>query len=62
MLARFGLHTRFRMFRFYKAAGLTVDFEEAPAAQADGERLEGAHFEVRTIPAALDVLVGDFKA
>ncbi len=62
MLARFGLHTRFRMFRFFKAASLTVDFEEAPAAQADGEKLEGARFEVRTVPAALDVLVGDVEA
>ena len=62
MLARFGLHTRFRMFRFFKAASLTVDFEEAPAVQADGEKLEGARFEVRTVPAALDVLVGDVKA
>lgn len=62
MLARFGLHTRFGMFRFFRARSLSVDFVEPPAAQADGEKLQGAHFDVRTVPAALGVLVGSFRA
>lgn len=62
MLARFGLHTRFRMFRFYKASSLVVDFSEPPSIQADGEKVTGTHFEISTVPAALKVLVGDVKA
>ena len=62
LLARFGLHTRFKMFRFYKASSLAVEFDEPPSAQADGEKVSGTRFEISTIPGALKVIVGDFKA
>lgn len=62
LLARFGLHTRFKMFRFYKASSLVVEFDEPPSAQADGEKVSGTRFEISTIPGALKVIVGDFKA
>ncbi len=62
LLARFGLHAGFKMFRFYKASSLVVEFDEPPSAQADGEKVAGTRFEISTVPAALKVIVGDFKA
>lgn len=56
-LARFGLHTSSRVLQFATMREATLDFEEEPPAQADGERVTGAHFEVRVLPAALRVLV-----
>lgn len=61
MLARLGLHARFKMFEFHRASSLVVDFDRPPAVQADGERLEGSHFEIDTLPRALGVIVGNFK-
>lgn len=61
VLARFGLHARFKRFTFLKASGLTIDFDKPPAAQADGEKIEGEHFDIAISPRALDVIVGDFK-
>lgn len=61
MMAKFGWHTGFKMFEFHKARSLVVDFKEPPACQADGEKLIGSHFEIETIPRALDVLVGDVR-
>ena len=60
--ARFGLHKNMKAFRFYKASSLVVDFAEPPAAQADGEIIQGKHFEIDTVPKALGVIVGDYKA
>lgn len=60
--ARFGLHKNMKAFKFYKASSLTVDFAEPPAAQADGEIITGSHFEIDTVPQALGVIVGDYKA
>jgi diacylglycerol kinase family enzyme len=37
---------------------LVVDFpDQAPPCQVDGERLCGTHFEIESVPAALDVIV-----
>lgn len=60
--ARFGLHKNMKAFKFYKASSLVVDFTEPPAAQADGEIITGSHFEIDTVPHALGVIVGDYKA
>lgn len=62
MLARFGMHTRFRIFEFLKARALVLEFEGDVACQADGEPVPGRHFEVMTLPSALEVVVGDYKA
>lgn len=58
LLARFGLHARFKMFGFHRASSLVVEFKEPPPAQADGERIEGTRFAIETVPGALDVVVG----
>ena len=60
--ARFGLHKNMKAFKFYKASSLVVDFAEPPAAQADGEIITGSHFDIDTIPQALEVIVGNYKA
>lgn len=58
LLAKNGRHQRFtREFSFYRAPSLRVEFDREPPVQIDGEPLHGAVFDVRTVPAALDVLV-----
>lgn len=56
-LARLGLHAHSRAVRFEQVTGLVVDFADEPPCQADGERLEGRHFEISCIPGALEVAV-----
>lgn len=62
MLARFGKHTGFKIFEFLRARALVLEFEDDVACQADGEPVLGRHFEVITLPGALEVVVGDYKA
>lgn len=54
--ARFALHERSRFLRFAQATELTLDFEEEPPCQADGERVEGTHFEISCAHRALEVI------
>jgi len=55
--ARFGAHTSSSHLRLARAASITIDFDEAPPCQVDGERLEGTHFQIDVLPGALEVIV-----
>ncbi len=55
--ARFGLHKGSKYLRFAEAEKIVVDFDVEPPCQVDGERLCGTHFEIESVPAALDVIV-----
>ena len=55
--ARFGLHTGSPALEFSRLARLTLDFEREPPCQVDGERLTGTHYEISSVPGALDVVV-----
>jgi len=57
-LARFGLHTGSPHALLRYARELTLDFEDEPPVQADGEPLRGTHFDIRVEPRALVVLAG----
>ncbi len=57
-LARFGHHTGSREVRLRRFERLEVDFETEPPCQVDGEPLTGfTHFEVESIPHALEVVL-----
>lgn len=57
-LARFGRHTHSRAVRLAQVERLVVDFPERVApCQVDGEELLGSHFEIESVPAALEVIV-----
>lgn len=56
-LARGGLHVGAKSIRIRRARTLSVDFQEQPPAQVDGELIEGTRFEIRCIPKALRVIV-----
>ena len=55
--ARFGLHTGSPVLEFSRLARLTLDFGREPPCQVDGERLTGTHYEISSVPGALDVVV-----
>lgn len=55
--ARFGQHTGSDVLEFGRVQHAVLDFDEEPPCQADGEELAGTHFDVQSIPAALDVIV-----
>lgn len=54
--AKSGKHIGMRELSFHTASRLTVDFEEAPPAQMDGEAIGGTHFEAQLEHSALNVL------
>lgn len=56
-LARFGRHTGSRVLRNLRMREAAIDFDEEPPCQADGEKVTGKHFEVRSLPTALRVIV-----
>lgn len=56
-LARFGRHTASRVLRNLRMREAVIDFDEEPPCQADGEKFTGTHFVVRSLPAALQVIV-----
>jgi YegS/Rv2252/BmrU family lipid kinase len=56
-LARTGRHVASSVIRTLQIDRASLDFAEEPPVQADGERLEGTHFEVTSVPAALDVII-----
>lgn len=56
-LARFGRHTSSKLLEFKQLRRMELDFDVEPPCQVDGEKLEGKHFSIEVVPAALDVLV-----
>ncbi len=56
MRAKSGKHTGMRKIEMFRAKTLTIDFDEEPPAQTDGELLEGTHFEARVEPEAIRFL------
>lgn len=58
LAAKGGRHTGNSHIHFERASRLVLDFASAPPAQIDGEKIEGTHFEIECIPAALTVVVG----
>lgn len=62
LLAKGGHHTGFDCMESHQCPSLVVEFDEAPACQADGEKVTGTHFEVTMLPRELSVLVGDYEA
>lgn len=55
--AKPGLHAKTGVVELVRFKRLTVEFEEEPPAQIDGEPLHGTGFTVECVPAALDVIV-----
>lgn len=58
LLAKEGLHVRFKRIELHRVRGLRIRFDREPAAQMDGEKLTGRCFEVDTVPGALTVVMG----
>lgn len=56
LCAKFGRHGGFRAIELARCRQVAVEFDEAPPAQVDGERIEGKRFEVSILPGALRVL------
>ena len=57
ILARAGLHTHSKALAFNRVRTMSLDFEEAPPCQADGEKLINTHFDISIIPGALRVFM-----
>lgn len=55
--AKDGGHTGFKQIEMLRCGSLHVEFDQAPPAQIDGERIEGRTFDVTVEQAALNVLV-----
>ncbi|WP_350454186.1 diacylglycerol/lipid kinase family protein [Slackia heliotrinireducens] len=60
--AKSGGHVNSPHVRMERATALDIAFDEAPAAQADGEKIEGSTFHVTMHPGALRVLAGEGAA
>ncbi len=56
-LAKGGRHTGFKQIDMRRCRTLRVEFDEAPPAQMDGERIEALAFDVSVEPHALRVLM-----
>lgn len=59
LLARAGLHTHSKALIFDRVQTLSLDFDEVPPCQADGEKLTGTHFDISLIPGALRVIMAE---
>ncbi|MCQ2752124.1 MAG: diacylglycerol kinase family lipid kinase [Coriobacteriales bacterium] len=57
-LAKSGRHVNNKSFEFFKFQKMQLDFEQEPATQADGEKLNGKHFEIELLPHQLNAIVG----
>lgn len=57
--ARAGKHTTSPHVHFDQAQRLTLDFDEEPPGQIDGEVIRGTHFDVECIKSALTVIKGN---
>lgn len=55
-LARFGRHTFSRAVCMRQVKTVEIRFEDEVPCQVDGEELRGTQFEVKVVPAALEVL------
>ena len=55
-LAKEGFHKGAKQIEFARASSVVVEFDEPPAAQVDGELLEGNRFEISMMPKELRVL------
>ena len=55
-LAKGGAHVGFKQVELRRCETLHVEFDEAPPAQMDGERIEASTFDVELLPCALRVL------
>ena len=55
-MAKGGNHTRLGCMELHQARKVHVEFDEMPAAQVDGERIDARTFDVEVLPAALRVL------
>ena len=55
-MAKGGNHTRLSCMELHQARKVHVEFDEPPAAQVDGERIEARTFDAEALPAALQVL------
>lgn len=58
LAAKGGRHVGNSHVHFERASRLTLDFASEPPGQIDGEKIEGAHFEIECIPRALTVVLG----
>ena len=56
LLAKDGHHTGFKCIESFQAQSITVEFDESPAVQIDGEPFPNTRFEVTLVPQALQVL------
>lgn len=56
--AKSGKHLDAKPMEFFRAEGLHLEFDCMPPAQVDGEKIEGTAFDIKTVPAALRVLMG----
>lgn len=56
--AKSGKHLNAKPMEFFRTEGLRIEFDRVPPAQVDGEKIEGAVFDIKTVPGALKVLVG----
>lgn len=56
LMAKGGNHTGLKRMEFHQARQVHVEFEAAPPAQVDGERIEAKSFDAEVVPAALQVL------
>ena len=60
--AKGGKHVNAKPIRFAQARRIHLDFDEPPAAQADGEQVEGRSFDVRMHERALNVIAPAYDA
>jgi YegS/Rv2252/BmrU family lipid kinase len=52
-----GNHEHLRSITTATARNLSIDFETHPATQCDGEPLDGTHFDITLLPAAMRIMV-----
>ena len=57
LMAKEGRHTSFKQLEFLRAEGMHIEFDTPPVVQLDGEKVEGAVFDVCILPRELRVLV-----
>lgn len=58
IMAKGGQHVHFKRFEFHRAGAIEVSFDREPPAQMDGEKLTGTHFQISSVPRAIEVLRG----
>lgn len=56
-MARSGRHVKSKVLKLRTLRSVTLDFEQEPPTQVDGEYFSGTHFEIEVVPEALTVIV-----